>query len=184
MSVFQVSVHPWKKMTIVKKHSVFHFYGFNEDNYYNLRVLLRPKFLLHTFHLNRGPELIYELHDIVWYRYNTGNYPQTLASVRYGPCFVHPKFDKFPARKIAYPGWRFIIKMLSCQYVNPHYKDKTVSRPSYLHNENPYTRNHCSYWNGPLNQNSNLFSRVVGVGVGVMHIMMIRGHVLGRSCKN
>ena len=30
------------------------------------------------------------------------------------------------------PGGRLNIKMLSCQYGDPHVKDKTVSRPSYL----------------------------------------------------
>ena len=32
---------------------------------------------------------------------------------------------------------RFNIKTPSCQYRNIHYKDKTVSRPSYLYNGNP-----------------------------------------------
>ena len=34
-------------------------------------------------------------------------------------------------------GGRLNIKM-SYQYMDPHVKDKTVSRPSYLYHENPY----------------------------------------------
>ena len=34
--------------------------------------------------------------------------------------------------KACHPGGRLNIKMSSYQYTDPHVKDKTVSRPSYL----------------------------------------------------
>ena len=37
------------------------------------------------------------------------------------------------------------LKMPSCQYTDPHYKDKMVSWPSYLYNGNPYTWKDCLY---------------------------------------
>ena len=34
---------------------------------------------------------------------------------------------------------RLNIKTPFCQYIDPHYKDETVVRPSYLDNRNPHT---------------------------------------------
>ena len=49
------------------------------------------------------------------------------------------------------PGPRLNIKMSSYQHGDPHYKDKTVSRPSYLYNGNQYTQERRSlYWNALL----------------------------------
>ena len=46
-------------------------------------------------------------------------------------------------------GGGFNIKMSSYQYRYPHVKDKTVSRPSYLKQENPHTwARRSSYWDG------------------------------------
>ena len=42
-------------------------------------------------------------------------------------------------------GGRLDIKMLSYQYRNSHYKDKIVSWPSYLYNENPHSWNDRLY---------------------------------------
>ena len=43
------------------------------------------------------------------------------------------------------PEGRLHVKMPSYQYRNPHCKDKMVSRPSYLYNENPYTQKDSLY---------------------------------------
>ena len=49
------------------------------------------------------------------------------------------------------PGPWLIIKMLSYQYRKAHYGDKTILRPSYLHNEISYTGKTASlYWSGAL----------------------------------
>ena len=49
------------------------------------------------------------------------------------------------------PGARHNIKMSSYQYRDPHVKDKTVSRPSYLYYENPYMWERRSlYWDPGL----------------------------------
>ena len=51
--------------------------------------------------------------------------------------------DQLPISQL--PSWcapprgRLDIKISSYQYRDSHYKDKTVSRPSYLHNENLHT---------------------------------------------
>ena len=43
-----------------------------------------------------------------------------------------------------------IMKVLSYQYRDSHYKDKTVSQHSYLHNGNPHTRkDHVYIETGP-----------------------------------
>ena len=39
---------------------------------------------------------------------------------------------------------------MSCQYKNSRYKDKTLSRPSYLYNEIPIPGKTVLYWNGAL----------------------------------
>ena len=39
-----------------------------------------------------------------------------------------------------------IIKKMSYSYRNPHYKLKTVWRPSQVHNGNPYTNKTVSLW--------------------------------------
>ena len=55
-----------------------------------------------------------------------------------------------------FPDWRitvglFNIKMLSYQYRESHYKDKTVVRPSYLYQGNLHTGKMASlYWISPL----------------------------------
>ena len=47
------------------------------------------------------------------------------------------------------PGSHLNIKMSSYQYRDPHVKDKTVSRPSYLQHGNPHTWERRSlYWDG------------------------------------
>ena len=48
------------------------------------------------------------------------------------------------------PGARLNIKIPYYRYKNSHYKDKTVSRPSYFHNENPTPGKVVLYWDGPL----------------------------------
>ena len=48
-------------------------------------------------------------------------------------------------------GGRLNINMSSYQYRDPHVKDKTVSRPSYLKHGNPHTWKRWSlYWDGAL----------------------------------
>ena len=48
---------------------------------------------------------------------------------------------------IKYPGPRFNIKMTSYQYRTSHYGDKTILRPSYLHNGISYAGKMTSlYW--------------------------------------
>ena len=50
-------------------------------------------------------------------------------------------------RQITEPGPRFNIKMSSYQYRKSHCGDKTILRPSYLHNEISYTGKMTSlYW--------------------------------------
>ena len=47
------------------------------------------------------------------------------------------------------PGWQFNIKITSYQYRKSHCGDKTISRPSYLHNGISYTGKTISlYWIG------------------------------------
>ena len=46
------------------------------------------------------------------------------------------------------PVDRLNIKTWSYQYRNNHYEDKTVSRPSYLHNGNPISGKAILYWDG------------------------------------
>ena len=48
------------------------------------------------------------------------------------------------------PGPRFNIKMSSYQYRKSHCGDKTILRPSYLHNGISYTDKTSLYWIGPL----------------------------------
>ena len=43
------------------------------------------------------------------------------------------------------PGRRLNIKMLPYQYMNSHYKDKTVKQPPYPHDGNPYAWNYGLY---------------------------------------
>ena len=52
------------------------------------------------------------------------------------------------------PGGRLNIKMSSYQYGDPHVKDKTVVRPSYLKHGNPHTWERRSlYWDRTLEYN-------------------------------
>ena len=56
------------------------------------------------------------------------------------------------ARWPPYPGPRFNIKMTSYQYRKSHCRDKTILRPSNLHNGISYTGKMTSlYWIGPQN---------------------------------
>ena len=49
------------------------------------------------------------------------------------------------------PGGRLDLKMPSYQYRDPHGKDKTVSRPSYLQHDNSHTlERRFLYWDGAL----------------------------------
>ena len=53
------------------------------------------------------------------------------------------------------PGGRLNIKMSSYQYRDPHVKDKTVLRPSYLYHGNPHIWERRSlYWDGAQVPNS------------------------------
>ena len=53
---------------------------------------------------------------------------------------------------VMWPGARLNIKIPSYQYRDPHVKEKTVSRPSYLQHGNPHTWERRSlYWDGALN---------------------------------
>ena len=77
----------------------------------------------------------------------------------YGMSFVSPKYELYPIviTAVLHSIWCYIgrccnstsgcfnIKMQSCQYRNSHYKDKMVSRPSCLYNENHHTRKDCLY---------------------------------------
>ena len=50
---------------------------------------------------------------------------------------------------LPHPGGHLNIKMSSYQYTDPHVKDKTVSRPSYLYHGNHHTWERRSlYWDG------------------------------------
>ena len=54
-----------------------------------------------------------------------------------------------PSRSSIRTGTRLSIKMSSYQYINSHYRDNTVSRPSYLYNGNLHTWGKQSlYWDG------------------------------------
>ena len=54
---------------------------------------------------------------------------------------------KQSSRRIQHPGLRFNIKMTSYQYRKSHCGDKTILRPSYLHNGISYTGKMASlYW--------------------------------------
>ena len=44
---------------------------------------------------------------------------------------IEPHCTKYPPRPLK-AGGRLNIEMSSCQYSDPHVKDKKVSRPSYL----------------------------------------------------
>ena len=59
--------------------------------------------------------------------------------------------DKGPFRSLHSPGPWFNIKMSSYQYRKSHCGDKTILRPSYLHNGISYTGKMSSlYWIGAL----------------------------------
>ena len=66
-------------------------------------------------------------------------------------CFmVHYIHDACVAECTLYPGPWFNIKMSSCQYRKSHCWDKTILRPSYLHNGISYTgKTAYLYWIGP-----------------------------------
>ena len=51
--------------------------------------------------------------------------------------FVIGEYKSFLVMKK--PGNLFSIKMLSKKYKNSHYKDKTVSQLSHLHNGSPFS---------------------------------------------
>ena len=57
------------------------------------------------------------------------------------------------------PGGRLNIKMPSYQYRDSHYKDKTVSRPSYLYNRNILT------WKDGLHIEAGPKSRIINCGM-------------------
>ena len=67
-------------------------------------------------------------------------------------CMSMFSFQTLSMRKCCHEmhsGGRLNIKMLSYQYRDPHVKDKTVSRPSYLYHGNPHTWERQSlYWDG------------------------------------
>ena len=60
---------------------------------------------------------------------------------------------------------RLNIKMSSYQYRDPHVKDKTVSRPSYLSHGDPDTRERRSlYWEGGLDLNRAILECTLSLG--------------------
>ena len=76
------------------------------------------------------------------------NGPQNLA-------LYHTLYVKVHLNSLVRVHWNsgpwFNIKMSSYQYRESHYRDKTILRPSYLHNEIPYTGKMTSlYWINPL----------------------------------
>ena len=70
---------------------------------------------------------------------------RTMAMARL-PCI---SMQILMTRRCKNPGPRINIKM-TYQYRNSHYKDKTVVRPSYLYNGNPYPERPSLYWKGAL----------------------------------
>ena len=92
--------------------------------------------------------VIWDLNHVTWRRHGMETIPALLAL-----CEGNPPLSGFPQQGPVElrPGGRINIRMSSYLYKKYHCGDKTILRPSYLHNGISYTDKLSSlYWIGPL----------------------------------